>query len=101
MSGPDRSAEINELTQFTSTALLVDEPTKAVAPDITAKIHERLLSAADSGVTIVIVTHEHRWVEQSLDRAVVVADQHCRYAHPTDIDFLSIQHATMERLRIQ
>ena len=98
-TGAARLAEIDKLIDQSSTALLLDEPTKAIAPDITATIHDRLLTAADSGLTVVLVTHEHRWVERSLVSAVVVADGNCRNAPVADIDFLAIQHATMERLR--
>ena len=98
-TGAARLAHIDQLIDQSSTALLLDEPTKAIAPDITAAIHDHLLAAADSGLTVVLVTHEHRWVERSLVGAVVVTDGNCRKVPVTNIDFLTIQHATMERLR--
>jgi ABC-type Mn2+/Zn2+ transport system ATPase subunit len=100
-TGAARLAEIKQLIDQSSTALLLDEPTKAIAPDITAAIHDQLLAAADGGLTVALVTHEHRWVERSLVSAVVVTDGSCRNTPVADIDFLAIQHATMERLRSQ
>lgn len=98
-TGAARLAQIDHLLGQSPAALLLDEPTKAIAPDATAAIHERLLAAADDGITVVLVTHEHRWVEGTLARALLVAGGRCRDVPVTDIDFLAIQHATMERLR--
>ena len=100
-TGAARLAEIDHLLEQSPAALLLDEPTKAIAPDVTAAIHDRLLAAANEGMTVVLVTHEHRWVERSLASAVVVADGNCRNTPVANIDFLAIQHATMERLRTQ
>ena len=100
-TGAARLAEIDHLLEQSPAALLLDEPTKAIAPDVTAAIHDRLLAAANEGMTVVLVTHEHRWVERSLASAVVVTDGNCRNTPVANIDFLAIQHATMERLRTQ
>lgn len=48
--------------------LLVDELSLGLAPEATRRVHERLRSLRDSGVAVVVV-------EQSIDRAVALADR--------------------------
>ena len=98
-TGAARLAEIDQLLDQSPAALLLDEPTKAIAPETTAAIHNQLFAAANRGMTVVLVTHEHRWVQRSLTRALLVNGGLCWSTSVKDIDFLRIQHATMERLR--
>lgn len=54
--------------------LLLDEPTSALDPDATAKVESLLREKLQSGVGIVMVTHDKRQAERMSDRRYLIED---------------------------
>ena len=52
--------------------LLLDEPTKGLDPDYAGRLRIRLKELADSGVTIVIVTHDVEFASEVADRCAML-----------------------------
>lgn len=54
--------------------MLFDEPTSALDPELGAEVLSVMRELADSGMTMMIVTHEMRFAESVADRIVFMAD---------------------------
>jgi len=54
--------------------MLFDEPTSALDPEVGLEVLAVMRELADSGMTMIVVTHEMRFAEQVSDRVVVMAD---------------------------
>ncbi|ROM50866.1 amino acid ABC transporter ATP-binding protein [Pseudomonas rhodesiae] len=54
--------------------MLFDEPTSALDPEVGLEVLAVMRELANSGMTMIVVTHEMRFAEQVSDRVVVMAD---------------------------
>ncbi|MBP1143164.1 polar amino acid transport system ATP-binding protein [Pseudomonas sp. PvP027] len=54
--------------------MLFDEPTSALDPEVGLEVLAVMRELADSGMTMIVVTHEMRFAEQVSDRVVVMAE---------------------------
>jgi polar amino acid transport system ATP-binding protein len=54
--------------------MLFDEPTSALDPELGYEVLAVMRELADSGMTMIIVTHEMRFAENVADRIVFMAD---------------------------
>jgi ABC-type polar amino acid transport system ATPase subunit len=72
--------------------LLLDEPTANLDPERAEEVCERVLSLAESGVTMVLVTHNVLLARQAANRFALLQDGSC---------LLSREPAILDRLRCQ
>ncbi|KRV49883.1 glutamine ABC transporter ATP-binding protein [Wenjunlia vitaminophila] len=54
--------------------MLFDEPTSALDPEFTREVLAVMRDLADSGMTVIVVTHEMNFARQSADRVVFMVD---------------------------
>ena len=54
--------------------MLFDEPTSALDPEMVGEVLEVMRDLAESGMTIVVVSHEMGFVKEAADRVVVMVD---------------------------
>lgn len=54
--------------------MLFDEPTSALDPEMVSEVLDVMLSLANSGMTMVVVTHEMGFAKQAADRIIFMAD---------------------------
>ena len=54
--------------------MLFDEPTSALDPEMVGEVLATMRDLADSGLTMVIVTHEMDFAREVSDRVVFMAD---------------------------
>ncbi|WP_442918846.1 amino acid ABC transporter ATP-binding protein [Leucobacter sp. USHLN153] len=54
--------------------MLFDEPTSALDPEMVSEVLDVMLALAESGMTMVVVTHEMGFAKQAADRIVFMAD---------------------------
>jgi general L-amino acid transport system ATP-binding protein len=54
--------------------MLFDEPTSALDPEMVREVLDVMRSLADSGMTMVVVTHEVGFAREVADRIVLMAD---------------------------
>jgi ABC-type sulfate/molybdate transport systems ATPase subunit len=97
--GELRLREIEQLEVQSGGALLLDEPDKGLDEVWITRIRRYLATLIDSDVTVVVVTHDHGWVRMQSTTTVVVSGGTASMQNVAQIDFLEMQHATMERLR--
>lgn len=97
--GDGRLADIATLADDSTIAVLLDEPEKGLDEKSIAQIRRHLQQRADEGVTIVIATHEYSWVRDHSPQTVLVEAGTARMTAVAGIDFLALQHATLEQLR--
>ena len=55
-------------------AMLFDEPTSALDPEMIKEVLDVMLSLAESGMTMLLVTHEMGFAKAAADRVVFMAD---------------------------
>lgn len=77
-------------------AMLFDEPTSALDPEMVKEVLDVMRSLADSGMTMVIVTHEMGFAREVADR-IVFMDSGCIVESGVPSDFFS--KPTTERAR--
>ena len=77
-------------------ALLFDEPTSALDPEMVEEVLKVMKNLADSGMTMVVVTHEMGFARQVADRIVFVDQgQILEEGQPTEF----FEHPKHERTR--
>ena len=54
--------------------MLFDEPTSALDPELVGEVLAVMKSLAESGMTMIVVTHEMRFARQVADRVLLMAD---------------------------
>ena len=54
--------------------MLFDEPTSALDPEMVGEVLDLMKSLADSGMTMVVVTHEMGFAREVADRVLFMAD---------------------------
>ena len=54
--------------------MLFDEPTSALDPEMVGEVLDLMKSLADTGMTMVIVTHEMGFAREVADRVLFMAD---------------------------
>ena len=54
--------------------MLFDEPTSALDPELVGDVLETMRKLADSGMTMLVVSHEIRFVKEAADRVIFMAD---------------------------
>ncbi|MFJ5226521.1 amino acid ABC transporter ATP-binding protein [Streptomyces sp. NPDC088400] len=72
--------------------MLFDEPTSALDPEFTREVLAVMRDLADSGMTIVVVTHEMGFARQSADRVVFMADGRIVEDGPAESVFTAPRH---------
>ncbi|MFF5565307.1 amino acid ABC transporter ATP-binding protein [Streptomyces sp. NPDC012623] len=73
--------------------MLFDEPTSALDPEFTREVLAVMRDLADSGMTIVVVTHEMGFARRSADRVVFMADGRIVEDGPSETLFTAARHA--------
>ena len=74
--GQKRLVELMRALMASPRLLLLDEPMAGVNPTLALSIAEHLEHLRDEGLTMLMVEHELRWVEQLCDPIVVMANGH-------------------------
>jgi glutamate transport system ATP-binding protein len=59
---------------MTPKVMLFDEPTSALDPEMINEVLDVMTSLAESGMTMVVVTHEMGFARKAADRVVFMAD---------------------------
>ncbi|MBO3681931.1 amino acid ABC transporter ATP-binding protein [Streptomyces sp. NEAU-YJ-81] len=72
--------------------MLFDEPTSALDPEFTREVLSVMRDLADSGMTIIVVTHEMGFARQSADRVVFMAEGRIVEDGPADTVFTTPRH---------
>jgi len=54
--------------------MLFDEPTSALDPEMVKEVHDVMIDLAQSGMTMLCVTHEMHFAHQVADRVIFMAD---------------------------
>jgi len=54
--------------------MLFDEPTSALDPEMVSEVLDTMIELAESGMTMICVTHEMGFARQVADRIVFMAD---------------------------
>ncbi|AXG76558.1 amino acid ABC transporter ATP-binding protein [Streptomyces paludis] len=72
--------------------MLFDEPTSALDPEFTREVLAVMRDLADSGMTIVVVTHEMGFARRSADRVVFMADGRIVEDGPAETLFTAARH---------
>ncbi|MEV7426559.1 amino acid ABC transporter ATP-binding protein [Streptomyces sp. NPDC091212] len=72
--------------------MLFDEPTSALDPEFTREVLAVMRDLADSGMTIVVVTHEMGFARRSADRVVFMADGRIVEDGPSETLFTAARH---------
>ena len=54
--------------------MLFDEPTSALDPEMVGEVLEVMKGLAESGMTMVVVTHEMGFAREVADRIIFIAD---------------------------
>lgn len=67
--------------------LLFDEPTSALDPEVVGDVLDVMRSIADSGMTMVIVTHEMAFAREVSDRVVYMKDGQIEYIADSETMF--------------
>ncbi len=73
-------------------ALLFDEPTSALDPEVVGDVLDVIRSIADSGMTMVIVTHEMGFAREVSDRVVYMKDGQIEYIADSETMFSNPQN---------
>ncbi len=73
-------------------ALLFDEPTSALDPEVVGDVLDVIRSIADSGMTMVIVTHEMGFAREVSDRVVYMKDGQIEYIVDSETMFTNPQN---------
>ena len=61
---------------MSSRAMLFDEPTSALDPELVGEVLQVIEGLAREGMTMIIVTHEMRFVSRVSDRVVMMENGH-------------------------
>lgn len=72
--GQQQRVAIARALAMKPTALLFDEPTSALDPEMVQEVLDVMVSLAQDGMTMVVVTHEMGFARQVADRVVFMAD---------------------------
>jgi polar amino acid transport system ATP-binding protein len=65
--------------------MLFDEPTSALDPEMVKEVLDTMISLADDGMTMIVVTHEMGFARQVADRVIFMAKgEIVEEGHPTD-----------------
>ena len=64
-------------------AMLFDEPTSALDPEMIAEVLDVMVTLADEGMTMAVVTHEMGFARAVADRVVFMADGEILEDRPT------------------
>jgi general L-amino acid transport system ATP-binding protein len=81
--------------------MLFDEPTSALDPEMVREVLDVMQSLAQSGMTMVVVTHEVGFAREVGDRVVLMADgQIVEIAPPTEF-FTNPQQERSQRFLSQ
>ncbi len=59
---------------MTPKVMLFDEPTSALDPEMINEVLDVMTSLAESGMTMIVVTHEMGFARKAADRVVFMAD---------------------------
>ncbi len=72
--GQQQRAAIARSLAMQPKLILLDEPTSALDPEMVSEVLDVMLALAESGMTMVVVTHEMGFAKQAADRIVFMAD---------------------------
>lgn len=97
-NGLDRVAKIQGMQPGESGCLLIDEPEKGIDSQSIMRIHEDFANKASKGSTIIVATHDHRWVKTH-ENTIVLRNGTCKLIPVPAVNFLEIQQETIEQLR--
>ncbi len=96
--GPNRVTKIMGMQPGESGCLLIDEPEKRIDSHSITRIHEDFADKASRGSTIVVATHDHKWVKTH-ENTIVLRNGTCELIAVPAVNFLDIQQETIEQLR--
>lgn len=72
--------------------LLFDEPTSALDPEVVGDVLDVIRNIADSGMTMVVVTHEMGFAKEVSDRVVYMKDGQIEYIADSETMFTNPQN---------
>lgn len=72
--GQQQRAAIARSLAMEPKIMLFDEPTSALDPEMIKEVLDVMISLADSGMTMICVTHEMQFAQQVADRVVFMAE---------------------------
>lgn len=73
--------------------MLFDEPTSALDPEMIKEVLDVMLDLADSGMTMIVVTHEMGFARTVADKVILMADGRTVESAPPETFFNNPQHA--------
>ncbi len=72
--GQQQRVAIARALAMTPKVMLFDEPTSALDPEMITEVLDVMTSLAESGMTMIVVTHEMGFARKAADRVVFMAD---------------------------
>lgn len=94
--GQQQRAAIARALAMNPMLMLFDEPTTALDPETTGEVLAVIRELAESGMTMLIVTHEMNFARQISDRLVLMEDGRIEHEGSPDQFFGSSQSARLK-----
>lgn len=94
--GQQQRVGIARAMALTPEILLFDEPTSALDPELVGEVLSVMRSLADSGQTMIVVTHEMQFAQEVADKVIFMADGYIiEQGSPDDV----FNHSKEDRTR--
>lgn len=90
--GQKQRVAIARALSMSPKVLLFDEPTSALDPEVVGDVLDVIRAIADSGMTMVIVTHEMGFAREVSDRVVYMKDGQIEYIADSETMFTNPQN---------
>ena len=95
--GQQQRAAIARSLCMSPKVMLFDEPTSALDPEMVQEVVETMVSLADDGMTMLVVTHEMGFARRVADRVVFMDDGQIVEAGAPEVFFGGPQHERTKR----
>jgi general L-amino acid transport system ATP-binding protein len=95
--GQQQRAAISRSLCMTPKIMLFDEPTSALDPEMVREVLDTMVSLADEGMTMIVVTHEMGFARQVADRVIFMDEGQIREISTPDVFFTN---PTSERTKL-
>lgn len=96
--GQQQRVAIARALAMSPTVMLFDEPTSALDPELVGEVQDVIADLAQSGMTLVIVTHAMGFARSIADRIVVMADGVIIESGPPGQVLVNPEHARTQAL---
>lgn len=95
--GQQQRVAIARALAMEPSVMLFDEPTSALDPELTTEVLDAMKGLADTGMTMLIVSHEMHFARRVADRVLMFDEGHIIEEGPTERVFLEPLHERTRR----